>query len=62
MRVNLPDKVRIWLYVITAVGTPVIGVLTEQGFLPSWAMTLWTAEVAVIGAMAALNVATPSDK
>lgn len=56
MRVNLPDRVRVVLYVITAVGTPIVGVLTEQKFLPDWAMTLWTAEVAVVGAMAALNV------
>lgn len=56
MRVNLPDRVRVILYVITALGTPVVGVLTEQGILPLWAMTLWSAEVAAVGAMAALNV------
>lgn len=61
MRVNLPDRVRVILYVITALGTPVVGVLTEQAILPSWVMTLWTAEVAAVTAMAALNV-TVSDK
>jgi len=60
MRINLPDKVRAALYIITALGTPIIGVLTEQTILPDWAMTLWTAEVAVVTAMAALNV-TVSD-
>lgn len=58
MRVNLPDRVRLVLYIITALGTPVVGVLTEQTILPTWAMTLWTAEVAVVTAMAALNVTT----
>lgn len=62
MRVNLPDRVRVLLYVITALGTPLMGVLVEQNFLPTWAMTLWTAEVAAVGAMAALNVSSSSDK
>lgn len=56
MRINLPDRARAILYIITAIGTPIMGVLTEQKFLPGWAMTLWTAEVAVITAMAAFNV------
>lgn len=61
MRVNLPDRVRVILYVITALGTPVISVLTDQQILPAWVMTLWAAEVAAVGAMAALNVSA-SDK
>lgn len=61
MRVNLPDRVRVTLYVITALGTPLISVLTEQKFIPDWAMTLWSAEVAAVTAMAALNV-TVNDK
>lgn len=58
MRVNLPDRVRIALYVLTALGTPVVAVLTSPDvhLLPTWVMTLWTAEVAAVGAMAALNV------
>lgn len=56
MKVNLPDRVRALLYVITALGTPIVGVLTEQSILPTWVMTLWTAEVAAVSAMAALNV------
>lgn len=62
MRVNLPSNVRAIIYVITALGTPLMGVLTEQNFLPGWAMTLWTAEVAAVTAMAALNVTSSSDK
>lgn len=61
MRVNLPDRVRVALYVITALGTPLVGVLTEQSILPLWVMTLWSAEVAAVTAMAALNVSV-SDK
>lgn len=62
MRINLPNKVRAILYVVTAIGTPIVGVLADQKFLPDWVMTLWTAEVAVVSAMAALNVNTPEDK
>lgn len=61
MRVNLPANVRAIIYVITALGTPLMGVLTEQNFLPDWAMTLWTAEVAAVTAMAALNVKSSTD-
>lgn len=59
MRVNLPDNVRVALYVVTALGTPIVSVLTDQSILPQWAMTLWAAEVTAVGAMAALNVTTP---
>lgn len=62
MRVNLPDRVRVILYVITALGTPIVSVLTDQNILPTWAMTLWAAEVAAVGAMAALNVSSSSDR
>lgn len=55
-KLNFPPKVRAGLYVLTALGTPLMGVLSEQHFVPDWAMTLWTAEVAAVSAMAALNV------
>ncbi len=61
MKLNPPSKIRALLYVITALGTPLMGVMTEQKFLPMWAMTLWTAEVAAVGALAALNT-TINDK
>jgi hypothetical protein len=63
MRVNLPDRVRVALYVITALGSPVIAVLTsaDVSILPQWVATLWTAEVTAVTAMAALNV-TVNDK
>ena len=59
MRVNLPASVRVVLYILTALGTPVAAVLTDQSILPQWVMTLWSAEVAAVGAMAGLNVTTP---
>lgn len=64
MRVNLPDRVRLWLYIITGVFTPIIAVLTspDVSILPSWVALIWAGEVTFIGTMAALNVSTPSDK
>lgn len=63
MRVNLPDKVRLWLYIVTGLGSPIIGVLTspDVAILPSWVMLIWSGEVAFVGTMAALNVSS-SDK
>jgi hypothetical protein len=58
-RINLPPRVRVAIYIATALVTPIIGVLTDQKFLPDWVMTLWTAEVAAVGAMAAINVSEP---
>lgn len=61
MRINLPDRVRAALYVLTALGTPVIAYLFAKDIIGELEVTLWAAEVAVVNAMAALNVTT-SDK
>lgn len=59
MRVNLPSNVRLWLYIITALGSPIVAVLTgEANVLPNWVESLWMAEVAAVSAMAALNVSS----
>lgn len=61
MRVNLPDRVRAAVYVLTALGTPVVAYLFARHTIGELEVTLWSAEVAVVTAMAALNV-TVSDK
>lgn len=61
MRVNLPDRVRVALYVLTALGTPVVAYLFAKHYIGELEVTLWSAEVAVVTAMAALNVSV-SDK
>lgn len=55
MKLNVPYKIRAMLYIITAIGTPVMGVLTAEDIFADWAMTLWSAEVAVVSALAAFN-------
>lgn len=49
-------------YVVTALGTPVVAYLNAKGILDAGAVTLWSAEVAVVGAIAASNASeTPED-
>ena len=56
MQYNLPPKVRAVLYVLTSVGTPFIAYLFAKNLIGELEVTLWAAEVAVVNAMAALNV------
>lgn len=64
MRVNLPANVRVALYILTGVLSPIIAVLTlpEVHVLPAWVMLIWTGEVTFVGTMAALNVSNPTDE
>jgi len=61
MRVNLPPNVRVAIYILTGVLSPIIAVLTspDVAVLPAWVMLIWTGEVTFVGAMAALNVSNP---
>lgn len=59
MTLNLPYKVRATLYIITALGSPVIGYLFTIGTIGKEAVALWGAEVTVVGLLAAFNT-TPS--
>lgn len=56
MTVTIPSRVRLILYVLTVLGTPVVGVLVDQNIWPSWVGVLWSAEVAAVGTLAASNV------
>lgn len=56
MRINLPANIRAALYVLTAVGTPVVAYLLAKGVIGNMEVTLWSAEVTIVNAMAALNV------
>lgn len=56
MQFNPPYKVRAILYLITALGTPVVAYLLAKGVIGQLEVVLWSAEVAIVNAMAALNV------
>lgn len=53
---NLPPKVRAALYVLNALGTPVVAYLLSRGIIGELEMALWAAEVTAVTALAAFNV------
>lgn len=57
MKFNPPHKVRAILYLVTSLGTPIVGYLFAKDLVGEIEVTLWAAEVAVVNTMAALNVA-----
>jgi hypothetical protein len=56
MKFNPSQNVRLFLYIFTAVGTPVVAYLKAKGYIGDLEMILWSAEVTVISGLAALNV------
>lgn len=58
MQFNPPAKIRGVIYIVTALGTPLIAYLLAKGIISSLEVTLWAAEVTAVNAMAALNVAS----
>lgn len=61
MKINIPYQIRVALYVITAVGTPIIAYLLSKGIIGDLEVALWSAEVVVVSGIAAFNV-TPESK
>lgn len=55
MPLNPPRRVRAALYVLTAIGTPVVAYLNAKGYIGSLEVGLWSAEVAAASGLAALN-------
>lgn len=59
MNLNPPRRVRAALYVLTAIGTPVVAYLNAKGYIGSLEVGLWSAEVAAASGLAALNTTSP---
>jgi hypothetical protein len=55
MTLNVPYKIRAGLYILTALGTPLIAYLAAKNYIGDLEVVLWSAEVTVVSAMAALN-------
>lgn len=55
MTFNVPYKVRAALYVLTAVGTPLVGYLFAKEIIGELELTLWGAEVTVVSLLAGFN-------
>ena len=60
MTINLPINVRRALYILTAIGTPIVAYLVGKGILDQEFSVLWSAEVAVVGGLAAFNTGSTS--
>lgn len=58
MKLNVPPKIRATLYVLTSVGTPVIGYLFAMHYISELEVALWGSEVTVVGLLAAFNTDT----
>lgn len=59
MPLNPPRRVRAALYILTAVGTPLVAYLNARGIIGDLEVALWSAEVAVTTGLAALNTPAP---
>ncbi len=55
MTVNVPPKVRLALYVLTVVGTPLVAYLRVKNYIGDNEVALWAGEVTAVSTMAALN-------
>lgn len=58
MKFNLPAWLRLSLYGLTAVGTPVVAYLKVKGYIGDHEVNLWFGEVTVVAALAGFNVTT----
>lgn len=56
MRFNPPSRVRAAIYIITALGTPLVAYLVAKGTIGELELNLWAAEVTAVNIMAGLNV------
>lgn len=61
MNINPSSKVRKALYVIVALGTPVVAYLRFQNYIGDAEVTLWAGIVSAVSALAGFNV-TPDEE
>ena len=61
MNIPIPAKVRQALYIITAVGTPVVTYLLAKDIIGELEMALWSAEVLVVAGLAAFKTTTDGE-
>jgi hypothetical protein len=55
MVVQVPSKLRVALYVLTVLGTPAIAYANAKGYIGATEVSLWSAEVAAVSAIAAFK-------
>jgi len=62
MRFNLPARARVIIYIVTALGAPIMAYLFAKGYIGELEVGLFSALVTAVNGMAALNVSNPEDK
>lgn len=60
MNINPPRQLRIALYVLVMLGTPIVAYLQVKGIIGAPEIALWTALTSAVALMAGLNV-TPDN-
>lgn len=56
MTPNVPPRVRLVIYIVNVIGTPLVAYANVKGWLGDQEAALWSAEVAAAFALAGLNV------
>lgn len=56
MQFNPPAKVRGAIYIVTALGSPLVAYLLARHIIGQLELNLWVAEVTAVNIMAGLNV------
>ena len=56
MTLQIPHRIRTAIYILTALGTPLVAYLASRGIIGDLEVALWSAEVSAASAMAVLNV------
>ena len=56
MTLTLPYKVRAALYIINAIGSPIMAYLLAKDWIGTLEVTLWAAEMTAVFALAGLNI------
>lgn len=56
----LTPRTRQIIYIVTALGTPLVAWANARGWIDELEVSLWSAEVAVVGGLAAMKTGTPA--
>jgi hypothetical protein len=57
MTINVPEKLRGWLYVIILLGGPVIYYCLDKGWIGMQELALWTGLTTIVATIARFNLA-----
>jgi len=61
VKINIPFRYRVAIYLANVLGTPVVVYLRAKGIIGDLELTLWGAEIAAAFVVAGLNAGTSPD-